>query len=632
MLWMLVAAMAAPERVERGNLVLESVPETPAALSERLRRYQNVRSAGFVDFVGGGDGVFVSTRFGDTSQLHRVATPGGAREQVTFFTEPLRGASPSPNNPDRVLLTRDTGGDEQFQLWLLDLATGETSRISDGTGRVSDHRWSPDGSQVIWTQTTAGSGRQIVLADPLNPGAQRVVWKGEGAFGVLDWFPSKDQQVMLFEYVSAKQSRLHILPLKRSTLREVNPTRTPIAYGDGVMAPDGRSLFVSSDQDSEFSRLWRLDLAGGKHELLTPDVKQDVELVRVSPDGTHLIYALNDDGRSTLVLKTLKGFADVPLPTIPPGVVYAIEFDASGKRIGITLSRADAPSDVYTFEVGKTELVRWTKSEIGGLNPERFLQPEFFRYPSFDDLQIPAYVFRPTTPGPHPVVIKIHGGPEGQSRPYFSAEQQFFATELGLAVVVPNVRGSVGFGRSYHQADDDLKRKDSVKDIGALLDWIATQPDLDPERVVVYGGSYGGYMVLASLIDHADRLAGGIDVVGISDFKTFLANTKDYRRDLRRAEYGDERIPKIAEFFDEISPLKNAARIQDPLFVIQGANDPRVPASEAEQIVAAVRKNQQEAWYMLAKDEGHGFAKKQNRDAQTEAVVLFLGKVLGLPL
>ena len=253
-----------------------------------------------------------------------------------------------------------------------------------------------------------------------------------------------------------------------------------------------------------------------------------------------------------------------------------------------------------------------------------------FDYPNADGMDIPAFIYRPAGEGPYPVIVSIHGGPEGQSRPYFSSTYQYWANELGAAVVVPNVRGSAGYGKTYVSLDNGLNRKKSVEDIGALLDWIDGQGDLDSDRVLVYGGSYGGYMVLASMVDYNARLAGGIDIVGISDFKTFLENTKGYRRDLRRAEYGDERDPEIAAFFEKISPLNNASEITKPLFIIQGANDPRVPASEAEQILEAVRQNGGEAWFLLAMDEGHGFAKKSNRDFQREAETLFLQDVLEL--
>jgi dipeptidyl aminopeptidase/acylaminoacyl peptidase len=321
-------------------------------------------------------------------------------------------------------------------------------------------------------------------------------------------------------------------------------------------------------------------------------------------------------------------------PKLPIGLIYGISFSPDSKRLSMVLNTATSPGDIYIYDIEPNKLTRWTESEVGGLNTSGFPTPELVHYADFKDEdgntgKIPAFVFKPNTgKAPYPVVISIHGGPEGQYTPYFSSTFQFWLNELGVAVIAPNVRGSDGYGKSYLQMDNGYKREESVKDIEKLLDWIDDQPDLDKDRVAVYGGSYGGYMVLASMFKFNDRIRCGVDNVGISNFVTFLKNTKDYRRDLRRVEYGDERDPDMAEFLNKISPTTNAHKITKPLFVVQGLNDPRVPATEAEQIVEIVRKNGQDVWYMLGKDEGHGFRKKTNRDYYAAAVVLFFEKYL----
>jgi len=626
----LAAGAAEVDRREVGQLVLENVPETPPDVAERIRQFQNVRSASLVDFSPDGDGMLVATRFGETSQLHHVAAPGAARRQLTFFDEPLRGVIPSPVDPDLLLLMRDEGGSEQAQVWLLDLTTGRSEQLSEGPGRATGASWSDDGERVAWFTDLEGTTKALFVGDVADRGVEASkVGEVDGAWWISGWMPG-NQEALVGRYISANDVEIYRIDLNNAATIEVNKQKKPVAYNAAELTPDGRFFFAATDYRADRMQLWRFPVDRGRPELLVEADGFDVDDVLLSPDGKHLAYTTNEDGRSRLFLQKTADGTTVDVPELPPGVIYGLAFDAEGERLGLTLNRADAPGDAYSFDIGSTELVRWTHSEVGGLDTERFVQPEFFRYDSFDGLSVPAFVYRAPGDGPRPVVISIHGGPEGQSRPYFSSTYQLWAAELGITVVVPNVRGSRGFGSEYLKMDNGLNRKDSVADIGGLLDWIATQDDMDPDRVVVYGGSYGGYMVLASMIDFADRLAGGVDIVGISDFKTFLENTKDYRRDLRRAEYGDERDPKIAAFFDEISPLKNAAKIADPLFVIQGANDPRVPASEAEQIVAAVRANDLEAWYMLALDEGHGFRKKSNRDAMNEAVTLYLQKVLGL--
>jgi dipeptidyl aminopeptidase/acylaminoacyl peptidase len=283
---------------------------------------------------------------------------------------------------------------------------------------------------------------------------------------------------------------------------------------------------------------------------------------------------------------------------------------------------------VYVVHLTQGRLERWTQSEVGGLEAGNFRIPTLVRYETFDEVDgkprtIPAFYYKPEGKGPFPVVVNIHGGPESQALPTFNPAVQFMVNELGIAVLVPNVRGSSGYGKDYLLLDNGFKREDSVKDIGALLDWIARQPELDASRVGVSGGSYGGYMVLASMVNYNERIRAGIDVVGISDFGTFLRNTESYRRDLRRVEYGDERIPEMKAFHDRIAPLNNAHRITRPLFVAQGYNDPRVPWTEAEQIVKAVRGNGGDVWYLLYKDEGHGFRKKANADYFGAASMLF---------
>jgi Dipeptidyl aminopeptidases/acylaminoacyl-peptidases len=374
----------------------------------------------------------------------------------------------------------------------------------------------------------------------------------------------------------------------------------------------------------------RIDLASGARTVLTPDLNWGVESFDISPDGRTIAYVVNEAGRSTLRLLDARTRRALPAPALPPGIVSGIEFDAEGRNLGFTLNSATAPGDVYSWDTRSRRLTRWTQSETGGIPQATFVDPELITWRSFDGLEISGFLYRPRTPGPHPVVVQIHGGPESQFRPGFSSTIQYWVNELGIAVIAPNVRGSSGYGRDFLALDNAEKREDSVRDIGALLDWIQAEPSLDQDRVIVYGGSYGGYMVLASMTHYNDRLAGGVNIVGISNFISFLENTSGYRRDLRRAEYGDERDPEMRAVFERISPLANIGAVTKPMFVIHGYNDPRVPVSEAEQVYAAVRANGGDAWLMIAMNEGHGFARRENQQAQREAETLFFRRVLQL--
>ena len=631
----------AVERVTRGNLVIEGIPEVPASLRERLRQYSNVRTAGFSDFANDG-GIYVTTRFGDTAQIHRVDRPLGARQQLTFFAEPIGGAVTIPGQK-AFLYAKDSGGDEFFQIWRFDEATGASTALTRPGTRNGAVTLSRNGKFLAWYEAEgAKPDWDIWLADPNNPASARLIHAGQGAMTPID-ITNDGKTVLVGKGVSAQESKRFLLDVTAGSLRELNPSDTAIAYGASTLTPDGKAAIWVSNQGSDAVRIWRHDFASGVTMPLTPDRGWEVDAMALSPDGRTIVYALNVEGQSEIYLLDLRSGRERRGPRLPPGLVGGLSFSPDSKTIGMSYQSATSAADAWTFTLANPDrsLTRWTKSEIGGLDSSRFVAPELIRYPTFDQVggkprMIPAWVYRPKTAPKagqkRPVLIQIHGGPEGQSRPNFSAVLQYWVNELGLTVIYPNVRGSSGYGTNYLSLDNGFKREDSVKDIGALLDWVATQPDLDKDRVLVHGGSYGGYMVLASLVHFSDRLAGGVNIVGISNFVTFLNNTMGYRRDLRRVEYGDEREPEMRAFLERISPLNNIDRITKPLFIIQGLNDPRVPASEAEQVLAAVRAKGLKAWYLLAKDEGHGFRKKPNIDYQREAETLFMAEVLDLDL
>jgi dipeptidyl aminopeptidase/acylaminoacyl peptidase len=630
------AAVNTPVVREQGPLVMQNVPVTPEGIRERLLQYNNTRAASFQDFTPDG-GILISTRFGDTPQIHAVARPMGARTQLTYYAEPVGGAQVRPRSGGNFVFAKDKGGDEFFQAFLFDRASGRATPLSEAGTRNEGLNFSKDGKLAAWAVTRSSSARRdIVVANPDQPDSRRTVYSADGGWSVSD-ISDDGKKLLLGEYVSITYSRRVVLDIASGAITPVTPDLR-VSYDGGTFSNDGRSIYVLSDEGSEFGYLVRINLATGGRTRLSPAMNWDVEGFDVSPDGTKVAYLINEDGLSKLYIQSLAVGARAQLVTLPVGTVAGVDWDDASARLGFTMSTAKAPGDAYTYTLATRALTRWTQSEIGGLNPATFVEPRLIRYPTFDQVggrarTIPAFVYKPRTASAtnkRPVIINIHGGPEGQSRPGFSSTPQYWVNELGAAVIYPNVRGSTGYGKNYVDLDNGFKREDSVKDIGALLDWIATQPDLDPSRVVVYGGSYGGYMVLASMTNYNDRLAGGVDIVGISNFSTFLKNTQGYRRDLRRVEYGDEREAAMAAFHERIAPLNNAAKITKPLFVIQGANDPRVPISEADQIVSRVRGNGGDVWYMVAKDEGHGFAKKANRDAQREAETLFFRKVFGV--
>ena len=622
-------------RREEGNLVLEGIPHIPPQLVERMLQYQNVRSAGFSGWHPGGKGLYVVTRFAETSQVHYVARPGGARQQLTFFKEPVGGANIRPPGPDAgFLFTKDVGGSEFYQVYYFDLATGQYTMLTDGASRNGATRWSNRGERFAY-YSTARNGRDwdLYVATVENPDQTQMVLEAEGTWFPIDWAPD-DSQLLVGKYVSINESYFYSLDLTSNELTWINPSEEKISYGNALWAKDGQGIYYTSDQASEFQRLRYYDLSSGESAVLTGDLNWDVGAIRISHKGDVLAFVTNEDGLSKLHLRKIKTWRTLLVPELPVGLIGGLGFSPDDKELALTLNTPQTPSDTYTLNIRRRQLTRWTYSEVGGLRTDNFIVPELIHYPTFDEVDgqprmIPAFYYRPEHgETPYPVIIYIHGGPESQYRPSFSSTFQYWINELGVAVLAPNVRGSNGYGKTYVQLDNGFRREESVRDIGALLDWIDSQPELDQQHIAVYGGSYGGYMVLASMIHYNDRLKTGIEIVGISNFVTFLENTKDYSRDLRRAEYGDERDPEMREFLIRISPTSNAHKITKPMFIAQGLNDPRVPASESQQIVEVIRRNKGQVWYMLAKDEGHGFRKKTNSDFYRQATVMFWEKFL----
>ncbi len=343
-----------------------------------------------------------------------------------------------------------------------------------------------------------------------------------------------------------------------------------------------------------------------------------------------MAYVTNEDGVSALhLIDPVTGTAR-PTPTLPVGIIGGLQWHRNNRDLGFTISSAHSPQDVYSLNVATQSVDRWTESETGGMDPRTFAEPRLVHWKGADGLTISGFVYRPPAKytGKRPVIIDIHGGPEGQWRPGFLGRMNYFVDQQGVAIIFPNIRGSTGYGKTFVAADNGVKRMDAYHDIGALFDWIAAQPDLDASRVMVTGGSYGGHMTLVTATLYADRITCALDVVGMSDLATFLEHTESYRRDLRRVEYGDERDTSVRAWMERTAPLNNADKITKPLFVVAGANDPRVPKSEADQVVGAVKQHGTTVWYLVGTDEGHGFAKKKNQDYQQYATVAFVQQYL----
>jgi dipeptidyl aminopeptidase/acylaminoacyl peptidase len=631
-----LSAAAETDPLKPAAIQTQDVPPIPAEFAARLSQYQNTRAATFAGWSPDGKGMLVRTRFANSPQLHRVYEPGGRREQITFFDEPVDGSFVRQAKDGAILLSMSRGGSENDQIYLLDQTKFTTTLLTDGKSKNRVDAVRDDGKLMIVGSTQRnGRDTDLFVANPRQPGFQRTLLEVKDEhWGVSDW--SKDgKSLLLTRYVSINESYPAMMDFESAKRRDLPlPSSEKAAIGAFKFAPSGKQAYIACDAASEFSQLALLDLATGKYEWLTSDINWDISGLEVDDETGVVAVTVNADGASQLFLLTpWQGGLSRRTVRLPTGIVSGLEFSPDGKSLGFTLARPDAPADAYSIDVASLQLTRWTYSEVGGLNSATFVSAERIRFPSFDGREIPGWYFKPKSASRErnaPVLIQIHGGPESQAQPIFTGTTQFYLNELGMAVILPNVRGSAGYGKTYLKLDNAEKREDSVKDIGALLDWVAKQPELDASRVAVSGGSYGGYMVLASLTHFGDRIKAGVDVVGICNFNTLLANTSAYRVDLRRAEYGDERDEKMKAVFERISPVNHADKIVSALLVAHGRNDPRVPFSEAEQIVAKVRGQGRTVWTIYADNEGHGFAKKDNADYLRGLEAYFLKKNLGI--
>jgi dipeptidyl aminopeptidase/acylaminoacyl peptidase len=621
------ATVPAPE-----SMVLKNVPSIPATLAETIGRYTENRDAFQTDWHPSRREMIIGTRFGNTYQAHVVKMPGGARQQLTFFPEPVYGASYHPKGGNYLLFQKDVGGGEWFQYFRYDVESGESTLLTDGKSRNTAAHWSSNGDLIAYVSTRRNKqDTDLWVMNPASPKTDHLLTQlSGGGWEPQDWSPD-DKKILLMEGISVNETYLWIVDAATGEKTELTPRKTgeQVAYANAHFSKDGKGVYVTTDKDSEFQRLAYVDLATKKLQIVTPDLSWDIDEFQQSWDGKWIAYLSNEDGLSKLHVLDAATGKEHTVPKLPVGVMSGLIWHRNNRDLGFGLQTGSAPGDCYSLDVAAGKIERWTTSETA-VNPSGLRDAELVRWKTFDGRNISGFLYRPPSKfaGKRPVLIEIHGGPEGQSRPGFLDSDNYLLKELGIAVLLPNVRGSTGYGKAFTKLDNGFLREGTYKDINALFDWIAAQPDLDASRIAVMGGSYGGHMTLAISTFYSDRIKCSVDIVGPSNLVTFLENTEAYRRDLRRVEYGDERDPKMREFLERIAPMNNIEKIKKPMMVVAGKNDPRVPVSESDQIAAALNKQGTPVWYMMAKDEGHGFQKKANRDFEFYATVEFLKEYL----
>ncbi len=613
------------------SLIVDGVPPIPADLALQTAPYGEFRPHAMLSWHPLRREMLVRRRLHATYQAHVMTEPGVTPVPITDFADAVTNARYQPAHGEFIVFARAEGGSEVYRLYRQDAAGGTATPLSPEGERAASFSFNRKGDRIVYTTQLVDRNNPertarttVHLMDPLNPDSDRVIARFEsGGFGGFH-FSEDGRRLVFVERKSANESFLWVMDVASGRKRRVTPASAePVYYGETHFSKDGSGLFTVSDRSGEFRRLAYLPLSGGREKMLTAHLYYDVDDYEISFDANRIAFITNENGADVLRFIDLATWKELPRPPLVSGVIGGLEWRPKSSEVAFHMSSARSAGDVFSYDVKANRLTRWTNGNNPKVNTSQFAEPRIVKWKTFDAREISGFYYPPAArfTGKRPVIVYIHGGPESQARPGFLGRYNYFLDELGVAMIYPNVRGSL-------KLDNGMKREDSVKDIGALLDWIGEQPELDAGRVMVAGGSYGGYMAFACAVHFADRLAGASSNVGISNFVTFLERTESYRRDLRRAEYGDERDPAMRAFLESIAPLNNAEKISKPLLVMQGLNDPRVPYTEAEQIIATLKKRGTPVWSIFARDEGHGFAKKPNADYQFYTLVEFARQTL----
>jgi dipeptidyl aminopeptidase/acylaminoacyl peptidase len=620
------------------NFVLENIPPIPASIAEKTARYGESRSATLLSWNPAAREMLIATRFADTRQVHLVKMPGGERQQLTFFPDRIIGAVFEPITGASFVFSKDIGGGEWYQLYRYDMTSGDITLLTDGKSRNSDSLFEHRGSRIAYTSTRRnGQDTDLYTMDIHQPKTDRMLLQLHGGgWAPSDWSPD-GAHLLLLEELSINQSNLYLVDSASGEKKLITPAPQPgqqVFYGPAQFSKDGKGVYLTTDRDSDFQRLAWFDLATMTPHYLTTSIPWDIEDFALSEDGKTIAFVSNENGLSKLYLLETASGKFRPVSGVPAGVMRGFSFHPNSQEVAFSLTSARSPLDVYSVNIKSGKIDRWTYSETGGLNPASFREPQLISWKSFDDKTITGFLYKPDPakfPGKRPIIVDIHGGPEGQFRPYFLGSDNYILDELGVAIVEPNVRGSTGYGKVFTLLDNGFHRDDTYKDIGALLTWIGTQNDLDNGRIMIMGGSYGGHMTWAIAANYNDQIRCAMPIVGMSNLVTFLEHTEAYRRDLRRVEYGDERDPAMRAYLEKIAPMNHLDAMHKPIFAVVGKNDPRVPWTESRQILDKLNAQGTPTWFMMANDEGHGYAKKKNNDFLFDAEVMFIQKYLLAP-
>lgn len=626
-------AVAQNDYISPGDkLVTDGIPKIPFSLGREVDPYTMISAYSLAGWDPSKRELWAKSLTSNASLIYRVSAPNSSPQVQTFITTGVYDVYCQPQG-NSLVYVKDMEGNEVFQLYAYDLASHKSTLLSDGKSRNTEPVWSNRGDRLIYSSNRRnGSDTDLYILNSLEPNHTRLLAQTEGGYlKVFDWSPD-DRQALYYNWISSNESYLYTVDVTtgQKTLLTPKIGNEKVAYDFAQFSRDGKGIYLTTDRDSEFLRLAYMDLATKQISFQSNEIKWNIEDFKLSPDRQTIAFISNEDGIGRLHLLDTATNREKLVPTPGVGLISNLKWHTNSIDLAFVFSSARSVADIYTINTSSGKVERWVKNATDGINVEKFSEAELIHWKSFDSKQISGFLYRPPTKftGKRPIIINIHGGPDDQARPDFNGTDNYFINELGIAMIYPNVRGSKGYGKTFLKLDNANKREESIQDIGTLLDWIKTQPYLDADRVMVMGASYGGYMSLSAAATYNDRICAALSQSGPTNLVTNIEHTEGWRRDRRREEYGDEREPKMRAFLERIAPLNNVQKIKKPLMIVQGQNDPRVPASEATQMAEAAKKMGTPVWYLLAKDEGHDFANQSTRNFQLYATILFVKEFL----
>ncbi len=614
-----------------------------------IQQYLNIRSASSPTFAGNdGKQLFYLTNVSGTSQIWMVDAAGAsAPKQITSYDDNVGFVSSSPDGSGAVF-GKAVGGNENTQFfWMKSDGTGIKELTSSPTVRHNFGGWSDDGKRIYYASNKRDKTFFDVYAMDLASGKEELIYQQDGNndFEAV----SRDGSKIIISRAGIElglDNNLYLIDAKTKQETLLTPHTDASQFGGAKFTANNEITFATNDK-REFMNMARMNTDTKAVQMLD-NTNWDVNGGEYSDDGKMLAYTINRDGFSELYIVNTKDIGKkteaVKLPA--QGIVGGLEFSKNADKLAFSFSGARYNTDVWVYDVKSKSLTQVTKSDRAGIPQESFVEPKLIKYKTFDGKEIPAWYYKSfwidrtvsAVKGADgkmavtmmndkltPVIVSVHGGPEGQERPGFNPLYQYYLSR-GYAVLATNVRGSTGYGKTFTHLDDVEKREDSVKDLAYSVEWLKANGGADPKRIAVMGGSYGGYMTMAAITLYPDTFAAAVNTVGIVNWETFLKNTSGYRRRQREVEYG--MLDRDIEFLRRISPIAKVDKIKTPLFVIHGKNDPRVPYTEAEQIVKVLKDKGAIVEYKLYDDEGHGISKLKNRLELYPLVADFLDKYM----